>query len=291
MKTLEIVVILGVFSGVIYALMGLGLVILYRTTNLVNFAQADIATAGLFVGISLLDSRWPYWIVVIVVIFVGAMLSGALGGLFRWKWFSDRDPVELVVVTVGVSLIIQGIESNLTAGRPYTFPSMDQHTVGSVASVTISGTDLISVGAVVAIFLLIGALYKFTSIGKAMRAIAENAGEASALGLRVRDITTISWCVSGALAAIAGLFVAPVYSLTTSSIDVLLIYGFAVVVVGGFESAAGAAAVGLGVGVLQSIIGVYVSSTFVLPILVGGMVIALLIAPNGLLAKRRVERV
>lgn len=290
-KTLEIVVVLGALSGVIYALMGLGLVVLYRTTNIVNFAQGDIAAAGLYVGIALLDGGWPYWVAVVVVILIGALASGALGGIFRWKWFRERDPVELVVVTVGISLVIQGIETSATGGNEYAFPSMDSHTVARIASVTISGADLVSVGAVVAIFLAIGWLYRFTSVGKAMRAIAENPGEASALGLRVGALKMASWCAAGALAAVAGLFVAPVYSLTSTSVDVLLIYGFAVVVVGGFESALGAAIVGLAVGMLQSVVGVYLSSTDVLPILVGGMLVALLIAPNGVLARRHVERV
>lgn len=291
MKTLEIVVVLGALSGVIYALMGLGLVVLYRTTNIVNFAQGDIAAAGLYVGIALLDGGWPYWIAALVVVAFGGLASAVLGGVFRWKWFREREPIELVVVTVGISLIIQGIETSTTAGNVYAFPAMDSHIVTKIASVTISGADVISVVAVVVIFLAIGWFYGYTSAGKAMRAIAENSGEASALGLRVGALKTVSWCAAGALAAIAGLFIAPVYSLTSTSIDVLLIYGFAVVVVGGFESALGAAIVGLAVGMLQSVIGVYLSSTYVLPVLVGGMVIALLIAPNGVLARRHVERV
>jgi len=291
MKTIEIVVVLGLLSGVIYSLFGLGLVILYRTTNVVNFAQGDLATVGLYLGILLVDDKSPYWLTATVVILAGGVLSGVLGLLFRWHWFSRRTPVELVVATVGISLLIQGIEATVTAGNEYGFPSAGSATVFRLASVDISGADIASVGIVIILFALVGCVYHFTSFGKSMRAIAENEDEARGLGMRVGLMKNVSWFAAGLLAAVAALFAAPIYQVTNTSIDVLVIYGFAVVVVGGFESATGAAMVGIMVGMIQSIIGVYLSSTDVLPVIVGGMVIALLVAPKGILVRRQMERV
>jgi branched-chain amino acid transport system permease protein len=283
-------VVTGVTFGLIYALAGVGLVTIFRTSGYVSFAQGDIAAVALYVGIAAYNADLPYPLMALLVIGVAGLIGGLIGGLVVIP-LERHGLLTAALATIGVGLTIQGIENVTINPEPRAFPSAGQQGAFDVGPVTLSVADVTAAVVSIGLFAALALFFRLSRTGTAMRAANDNSEAARHIGLSAYRLKGLSWVLGGALAGVCGLFVAPAYSLSPSSVNALLVFGFATVVLGGFDSVLGALLSGLIIGISTNLIAAYVAPgavNFGMYLLLLGM---LLVRPYGLLGQRPLERV
>lgn len=291
MSELPAILIIGIITGLVYALSGAGLVVIYRSSKVINFAQGDLAAVGLFIAYGLSKSRNPYWIVAIVVIVTAALGGLVIGGLLGTKVARRWSILEVGLATIAASFLIEGLETQLYGGGAKAFPSVSSAVMFTAGGVQISVTDLVTVVVSLGVFGLLGLWFRYSKIGLAMRAVSEDPEAARWFGVSATRLRLVSWGIAGAFGGLAGLFIAPIYSLSPTSMGSVVLFGFASVVTGGFESILGAIVAGVLIGVITNITAAYVSVSLITPMMFLMMIAVLMLRPNGLLGERRAIRV
>ena len=286
-------IISGLSIGSVYALVALGIVIIYRSTRILNFAHGDMATAGTFVAFTLLGmSLAP------VLSLPLAVLSGAFLAMLFYFFIlipaQRRNVTSLgqIIITVGLSLILQGAISYIwgTDTKALDFPLSDSklwHFRGLVISELNLGTLAISLIASILLYLLV----QKTRLGLAMRAVSENLPAAQTLGIPTRMVLSLSWGLAAAFSVLAGLFLAPALLLDPFFMLEPFLKGFAAAVLGGLQSLPGAIVGALILGVAESLAGGYITIAFKNTLAFLIIIIVLLFRPEGLLGKEFKERV
>ncbi len=290
-------VISGLATGSIYALLALAIVLIYRSTDVVNFAQGEMAMFVTFPMWSLTLAGFPPW----TVIFIGIALGFALGGFIERtiiRPVEDKPPLNVVVVTLGLFVFFNSIATWIWAqgelpkvfSTPFEFNSVD---VG-VARVTTH-----SIGIFVAALIIMGVLYllfNHTKLGLGMRATAHNPAASRLMGINVGRMLMLGWALAGAVGALVGMLVAPITFLFPGFMLAVLLYAFAAAVLGGLDSPLGAIVGGLFVGVAENLFGTYTPSDIFgpemkLPLTLLLLVIVLLFRPQGLFGHVQARRV
>jgi branched-chain amino acid transport system permease protein len=284
------VVILGITTGLVYAIAGVGLVVIYRTSGYVSFAQGDIAAVALFTGYFTYRSGLPYPLMAVLVLVTGALLAGVLA-LVVITPLEKHGHLTGALATIGVGLCIQGIESMTVGTDQRPFPSVGEQSVMDLGPVDLTRADIASI--VAAVLLFVGMTYWFgrSATGISMRAANDNPAAAVHVGVPARRLRLLSWVISGALAGLCGLFVAPLLTLTPVSVNTLLVFGFATVVVGGFESIPGAFLAGIIIGVVSNLVALYIDPGLVSFGIYVLVMLILVVRPHGLLGRKPLVRV
>lgn len=277
----------GIAYGAVLMLVSLGFVVLYKATGIVNFAQGDLVTLGAYVafwaGTSLGLPILLTYVVAVVLLFC----AGVVVERIAYRPLRRRPPIVVVIATLAVAVMIEGLLEVWQGSTPKSLPSPVGNAVLHVGGANISYqrvlivvVSAVAVGAVLVVF-------QRTSIGRQVRALASDNETARLYGVRTQVIIPGAFGVSAALAALAGVLIAP-----TSSIDVtfgfaLMVNAFAAVVLGGLESLGGTVVAALVIGVIQQVIGGYVLPNYAdtLPLIVMFLVIA--IRPQGLVSLSR----
>ncbi|MCU1593791.1 MAG: hypothetical protein JWO12_1183, partial [Frankiales bacterium] len=249
----------GAVIGTLYALVAFGMILVYKATRVINFAQAAMGSAPALAGLLLVAGRgWPYWAGVLVML-VGAVLVGAFVEGFFLRRFALRPRLIVTVVTIGVSYALSLLESYepqlLTdqALAPVSFPTPFSSFRFDAGGVLLNG-DYLAVIVVAGIAVIgLAALLRLTRLGIAIRASAENADRASLLGIPVQRVTTAVWVLAAVLAGTAAFLRGPVVGLPvgTGVAPVVLLYGLAAAVVARMESFPVALGAGMGLGVME----------------------------------------
>jgi branched-chain amino acid transport system permease protein len=279
----------GLANGSIYASTALALVMIYRATGMVNFAQGEMAMFSTYIGWSLLHAGLPYWtmfFVTIVVSFFGGMVVERV--VIRPV---SRAP-ELIVVTVfiGLLLIFNSVAGWIWGYSIKQFPSPFEHMTflsNRYMSAHESGAIAITVTMLILLFLF----FRFTKMGLAMRGTAENAASSRMVGIPVGRMLGIGWGLAAAIGAVAGMMVAPIVFLDPNMMSGLLLYAFAGALLGGINNPLGAVIGGFLVGIGENLLGVYIGTELRLTGALLLIVIVLLIKPAGLFGTRTVQRV
>ena len=283
----------GLSAGCLYALVALGLVLVHRANRVLNFAHGEVAMLGTFVAFSLLGKGVPFAIALPLALLAGAAI--AVGFFFAAMQPAQRkgaSPLGQAILTVGLSLILQGLALFVWGAEPdsFPFPLSDTKTwkLGPVyLSELTAGTLVTAFAASAALRLLV----LNTRLGLAMRACSQNPVAAQTLGIPTRAVLGFSWGVASALAVLAGVFLAPVLLLDPFFMTDALFKGFAAAVLGGLDSLPGAVLGGVLVGVAESLFGGYVALEFKSTLAFALIVAVLLLRPEGLLGMRFQERV
>lgn len=286
-------VISGLATGSIYALVALGLALIYRSTRILNFAHGDMATAGTFVAFSLLGVNLAP-----LISFPLAMLSGCvLAMLFYFAILvpaqrRNATPLGQIILTLGLSLILQGLISFFWGSetRPFPFPLSDSK-VWRFGGVVISE---LSLGTMAIGLISSGLLYLLvqkTRLGLAMRATSENLPAAQTLGIPTRRVLSLSWGLAAGLGVMAGLFLAPALLLDPFFMLEPFLKGFAAAILGGLQSLPGAILGGLILGIAESLAGGYITIAFKNTLAFLIIIVILLVRHEGLLGKEFKERV
>ncbi|SDH85790.1 branched-chain amino acid ABC transporter permease [Variovorax sp. OV700] len=282
-------IVAGLATGCAYALLALSLVVVYRCSKHVNFAQGEMATLSAYGAFAMLQAGLPYW-----AAFVGALVLSFLGGAAVERLIIGRlkavSPLATVATFIGLFMAIHSLTGYFWGHDVRDFPSPfpDISLMGGLVSGQQLGVMLTTA------FLLatLWAFFRFTRIGLAVRAAAMNPDSAQLSGISTRLMFSMGWGLAAMLGAVAALLLAPVLYLDPSMMSGVLIYGFAAAVLGGLNSVPGAVVGGLLLGVLENLLGTYVvGSQLKLTVALIALVSILIWRPHGLFGKPSAERV
>src|SRR5690349_9177617 len=280
----------GLATGGIYASVALALVMIYQATHLVNFAQGEMAMFATYLAWALIQAGVPYW-----GAFAITVLSACVGGIVIERVIVR--PVEnapiLAVVIVFIALLVI---FNSLAGwiftytiKPFPSPFPAQPLFGNSY---VSSHELGSMAITLVVLLLLFVFFRFTPLGLAMRAAAQNPVSSRLVGIRVGWMLALGWGPAAALGAIAGTMVAPTVFLEPNMMGGILLYAFAGALLGGIDNPAGAVFGGFAVGVLENLIGAFViGNELKLSVALALIVGVLVVRPQGLFGQRLVTRV
>jgi branched-chain amino acid transport system permease protein len=286
-------VVSGLASGGIYASLALALVIVYRSSGVINFAQGEMATFATFLASTLLDhgfSYWPAFAVTLAVAFAGGV---ALERVVI-RPVEGRPVLTVVILTIGLLILINGVTQWIWGGAVRKFPSPFSTRPVHVGSAAFSIQDLGIVGVCLAAVAVLTLFFRFTKLGLGLRAAAVNPDESRLVGVRVGWMLALGWGLAAALGAVSGMMVAPVVFLDPNMMQGVLLYAFAAALLGGLASPVGAVVGGLALGVILNLLGTYVSTFSGQMRLVGGLAVilaVLLVRPTGLFGRAAVRRV
>ena len=283
-------VLSGLATGGIYASLALAVVMIFKATNLVNFAQGEMAMFSTYLAWQLLDWGMPYWgafFLTIALAFVGGVVIERV--VIR-PFESHAAVLAVVTVFIGLFLILNSLAGwtwdHIIKVFPSPFPS------GSVLGGYLSGHQLGLLGVTLSVLALVYLFFRFTPLGLAMRAAAENPDSSRLVGIRVSWMLALGWGLAGALGAVAGMMVAPIVYLEPNMMAFVLIYAFAGALLGGIDNPWGAVVGGFTVGVLENVMGTYVVGTELKLSVALVIIITVLVAkPSGLFGKQLVTRV
>ena len=282
----------GIVFGIVYAAIALSLVLIWRGTRLLNFAQGGMAMFTTFIALEVVYKTGEYWAGFVVALAAGLLL-GALVELVVIRPTLNKPELNSVIVTIGLLIMLEGLAGIFYGGQFRSFP-----TAFSVTGIHLGRTplgvsrfDLFVAGAVLFSAGVLAVVFKFSSAGLRMRAAAFNATIARLSGIRVARVLTVGWALAGLLGALAGVLVSPSTFLYPNSMDSIFVYGFTAAVIGGLDSPAGSVIGGLLLGVVLSYAGGYLGSDVTALVALGILVVVLMLRPNGIFSGARVRRV
>src|SRR6202522_784460 len=285
----------GIVFGMVYAAVALSLVLIWRGTRLLNFAQGGMAMFTTYVAIEVIYKTHSYWAGFVIALAAGLVL-GAACELTVVRPTTGKPPLNAVIVTIGLLILLEGLAGIFFGGQYRSFPAAFS-IIGLRAGSTplgVSRFDVFVALAVLAATLLLAVGFRYTSAGLRMRAAAFHATVARLSGIRVARVITVGWALAGLLGAPAGVLVSPSTFLYPNSMDSIFVFGFTAAVIGGLDSPAGAVVGGLLLGVALSYAGGYLGSQgsdLTALVALGILVVVLMFRPNGIFSGARVRRV
>jgi branched-chain amino acid transport system permease protein len=279
----------GLAAGAIYASVALALVMIYRATDLVNFAQGEMAMFSTYIAWTLVNAGIPFWgayLITLAVSFLGGMAIERV----IVRPVENAPVLTAVIVTIGLLLIFNSLAGWIYSYTVQDFPSPfpDRPLLGALMTTR----DLGVIGVTLAMLVLLFVFFRFTTIGLAMRAAAQNPESARLCGIRVGRMLALGWGLAAAIGATAGIMVAPVLFLDPNMMGGVLLYAFAGALLGGITSPVGAVVGGLIVGVTENLVGTYlIASQLKLTVALALIILVLVFRPNGLFGTAIVRRV
>jgi branched-chain amino acid transport system permease protein len=279
----------GLAAGSIYASLALALVMIYRATDLVNFAQGEMAMFSTYIAWTLVNTGLPFWLAFLITLVV-SFLGGMIIERVVIRPVENAPVLAAVVVTIGLLLIFNSVAGWIYTYTVQDFPSPfpDRPVFGALMTTR----DLGVIGVTLLMLVLLFAFFRYTPIGLAMRAAAQNPVSARLCGIRVGRMLAIGWGLAAMIGATAGVMVAPVLFLDPNMMGGVLIYAFAGALLGGITSPVGAVVGGLIVGVTENLVGTYlIASQLKLTVAFALIILVLVFRPNGLFGTAIVRRV
>lgn len=280
----------GLATGAIYASLALALVIIYQATEIVNFAQGEMAMFSTYVAWTMIDAGLPYWGAFFLTIGI-SFLGGVLIERVIVRPVEQAPVLALVIVCIALLVIFNSLAGWIYSYTIKDFPSPfpDRPFLGNVY---ITSHDMGAIGITLGVMVLLYLFFRFTRLGLAMRAAAQDPDSSALVGIRVGWMLALGWGMAGAVGAVAGMMVAPVLFLDPNMMGGVLIYAFAGALLGGITSPGGAVFGGFAVGVLENLVGTYLIGnelklTVALVLIIG----VLVLKPSGLFGRPRISRV
>lgn len=289
---LSSVVMTGILNGGLYALLGLAIVLILRTTGVANFAQGEMASLGVFLlVIFVLPLGLPLWLAVVATLALSALIGIVVFAILIQPR-PNAGHLNLTVRTLGLYTLIAASSTYLWgADEPYRVPSLFGR--GQFAALDLAiGYD--QLGALTALVLLAAAylaFFRWTDAGLAMRAVAMNREVAGLLGINVRRVAVMAWAIAATIGTAVGLLIAPITFLQTSLMQPILFKAFTAVIIGGVHSAPGVIMGGVILGVAEAIAASAISIQMREPFVFIVLLTVLLLRPSGILGPRHLERV
>jgi branched-chain amino acid transport system permease protein len=283
----------GIREGAIYAGLALAIVIIYRSTRVINFAQGEMATFMTFVAWSLMNHGLSFWAAFPLVLAL-AFIGGVAIERVMIRPVESAPVLTIVIITLGLALLLNGLTNLIWGGGNRQFNGPFSTRTLDVGGVPISVQDIGIVAVSLALVALLGLFFRFTKLGLALRAAALNPSSSRLVGVRVSWMLALGWGLAAVLGAVAGMMVAPIVFLDPNMMQTILLYAFAAAVLGGLDSPIGAVIGGLLLGVIMTLVGRYVGfvgSALKLPTALLLILLLLLVRPGGLFGRVAVRRV
>ena len=284
----------GVSIGMIYAAVALSLVLIWRSTRILNFAAGSMAMFSTYIALSLLDRSIGYWWALIVALVSGFIIGGLVERIFI-RPVENKPPINAVIVTLGLFILFEAVAGMIWGnGQSRSFPahfSGKGYTIGST-SIAFAPFDAYIVVAVGITLLALLFLFRYTALGLRMRAAAFEPIVARLQGVRVSHMLTLGWALAATAGALAGVLVAPrSVPVDPSYMQSVLVYGFVAAVLGGLDSPLGALIGGLVLGLTRSYVSAYIDPAFEVPGALVILVAVLMVRPEGLFTRVAPRRV
>jgi branched-chain amino acid transport system permease protein len=281
--------LIGISIGSIYSLMALALVLVWRSTRVVNFGQAGQAIVSTYVAWEVVNRSGSYFLAFVFAVAIGGLLGGLIeSGLMRTLFkHASEGPIAAVapvIVTLGLLGVIRAVVGLIWTNEGKRFES-PVDTAGFVIGDTtlpFSRLNLLIVVMAAIVMIIFSIVFQKTNLGLSLRAAAYNPEIARLSGIRVSQTRTIGWVFAGAAGGVAGILVTSNDTLTPNSLDTLLVFAFTAAVIGGLESLVGAVVGGLVLGIGLSFILIYLGTSLVFPTAFIVLVLVLLIRPAGI---------
>ena len=288
MRTFLILTVDGVTNGFVYAIVALALVMIWRATRVINYAQGAMGMFTTYIALFAISHGITYWLAFVIALGGGFLIGAAIERVLV-RPLEARPPLNLVILTLGLLIFLEALAPMLFGGQVKSFPAPFSRIDLSIGATQlyISPFDIFVVGAVVVTMVALLLFFQRTTIGLRMRAAAFGPEIARLLGVRVGRMLTLGWGLAALLGAMAGVLIAPAIFLYPNNMDEILVFGFIGAVLGGLDSPVGAVVGALLVGLGLSYVGGYAGSDLQT---IGGLVIliaVLMIRPQGLFATRR----
>jgi len=279
----------GLATGGIYASVALALVMIYQATHLVNFAQGELAMFSTYIAWALIQAGMPYWAAFVITVGAAFVLGVVIERVIIRP--VEQAPILTVVIVFIALLVIL----NSLAGwiftytiKPFPSPFPAQPLFGNSY---VSSHELGQTAITLVVLLLLFVFFRFTPLGLAMRAAAQNPVSSRLVGIRVGWMLALGWGLAAAIGAVAGMMVAPTVFLEPNMMGGVLLYAFAGALLGGIDSPGGAVLGGFVVGVLENIVGAYIGTELKLTLALVVIVGVLVVRPSGMFGRVNVVRV
>ena len=277
-------IVSGIAAGALYALVAIGLVLIYKATDIVNFAQGESVTVGAYMGwLFVTEFHLPYF-PAIAAVMVASALVGMVVERVAYRPLIKSPPFTVILATLAVGIIIKNAIRLVWQDTPRSISGVLSAAPIEIGGVLITPERLAIMGTVAVVVTGLMLFFRFSKLGKAMRATAQSQEAASLMGISVSGIFSKTWALGSALGGLAGVLIAPLIGINTE-LGGVLIPGFVAAVVGGFTSIPGAIVGGIMVGVFENFAGVFVSSSFKRVVSFVILLAVLMIKPSGLFGK------
>jgi branched-chain amino acid transport system permease protein len=282
-------VLAGLATGGIYASLALALVMIYQATHLVNFAQGEMAMFATYIAWSLINAGMPYWPAFLLTVVLAFVLGVVIERVII-RPVENAPVLAVVVVFIALLVILNSVTGWIFTYTIKTFPS--PFPAEPIFGRYITSHEGGAIGVTLVVLLLLYLFFRFTPLGLAMRAAAQNPDSARLVGIRVGWMLALGWGLAAAVGGVAGMMVAPIVFLDPNMMGGVLLYAFAAALVGGIDNPAGAVFGGFLVGVLENLLGAFVIGNelklaFALVLIIG----VLVVKPSGFFGKVLVTRV
>jgi branched-chain amino acid transport system permease protein len=278
-------IISGLALGSIYALLALALVIINKATDVVNFAQGEMAMIGTFACLAVLSVVKLPLAVLMLLAFPLGVAFGAVVERLAIRPLVNAPPINALIATIGLFLIFHHLAGWIWGYDPYRFPSLFSPEPVSVLGARVSQNSLGILGVSVGIMAILYLFFERTRLGTAMRAASMNRRAAQLMGVNVGHIAMAAWGLAGGISLVAGMLTAPVTFLDFEMMVIVLLKAFAGAILGGFNSLPGAVVGCLVIGVLENLFSAYVSTAFKDAFAFGIIVLVLMFRPAGLFTR------
>jgi branched-chain amino acid transport system permease protein len=280
----------GLATGGIYASLALALVMIYRATELVNFAQGEMAMFSTYLAWSMINAGLPYWPAFLFTIGV-SFLAAAVIQLAIIRPLANAPILASVIVFIGLLLVFNSIAGWIFSYTIKTFPSPFP-SEPLWANSYISTHEVGAIGVTLALLAVLFAFFRWTELGLTMRAAAENPVSSRLVGIRVARMVALGWGLAAALGAVAGMMVAPIIFLDPNMMSGVLLYAFAAALLGGIDNPWGAVLGGFSLGIVENLLGAYLIGTELkMTVALVIIVLVLVVKPSGVFGRTVLTRV
>ncbi len=283
----------GVTTGALYALVALGIVVVNKATGVINFAHGELFMLSGFIAWTLHVPFGVDYPLAFVLTVIAGFVVGSMTERIAFRPIAKSDIVSLVLATVGIAFVLRGLARMIWGGKAdyLSFPPITSPEPIMIGDVLVIPQQLAVLAGAIAIMLVFTAFFRLTRTGKMMQATADNARAATLVGIRTERVYTMSFGIGAAIAAAAAVLMAPLTLLYPDMGFPFFVKGFAAAVLGGLTSLPGAVAGGVIVGIVEALAGGYIHSSFmeVSPFIL--IMIVLVLRPAGLFSFHRIRRV
>ena len=284
-------VVSGLATGGIYASLALALVMIYHATNHLNFAQGEMAMFATYIAWTLINAGVPYWVAFFATL-VFAFAAGVVIERTIIRWVENAPVLNAVIVFIGLLVILNSVAGWIFSYDIQKFESPFPDKPVQVGNIYFGSHDFGAIGVTLVVLAILYAFFRFTPLGLAMRASAENPVSSRLVGIRVSWMLALGWGLAAMIGSVAGMMVAPIIFLDPNMMGTVLLYAFAGALVGGISSPGGAVLGGFFVGVAENLAGTYlIGNELKLTVALVIIVSVLLVKPSGVFGKVAIKRV
>ena len=280
----------GISNGMIYALIAAGFVIIYKSSDVINFAQGEFLLLGAYIATAFIAQFGLPWSVGVLLTLTAAILLGLLVERLVLRPLIGEPLISMIMVTIALSSVLKAVVLAVWGTRPRAFPSFIPSTEIVAGTVTLGADRFLIIGLTGLLLALVGLFFRFTRDGIAMRAIADDQQAALSMGISIRRILAVAWAMSAVCAAVGGILLANIVGVS-QEISSIGLRVFPVVILGGLDSIAGAILGGAIIGLLEAYAAGYIGHglNMVVPFVV--LILVLMVRPYGLFGRVKIERV